>query len=315
MAETTPQTLLEAVRYFADAEVCNEFMKRIKWPDGKVACPNCGGESISPVKNRPLLQCNGTTCKKQFSYKVGTIFEGSPLPLGHWFVAIWSIANCKNGISSHELARALGVTQKTAWFMLHRIRLAMDVTGDEKLEGDVESDETFIGGAAKNMHAGKRAKAIKGRGTVGKTIVQGVLKRGGDIRTFIVPATDGDTLRRNIFRNVSRRSRVFTDALPAYTDLGRAYHHQSVDHARKYVDGEIHTNGVENFWSLLKRSLHGTYVAVAPFHLHRYCIEQAYRFNTRTMSDGARFLKCLANVLGKRLTFRNLCAIGDSGFM
>lgn len=310
-----PKTLLEAVRYFADEALCQEYMRRIKWPDGKVTCPKCGGESTSPVKNRPLIQCNNRECKRQFSYKTGTIFEGSPLPLGHWFVAIWSIANCKNGISSHELARALGVTQKTAWFMLHRIRLAMQSGTFRKLEGEVESDETFVGGKAKNMHKSKREKRITGRGAVGKAIVQGILQRGGEVRTMVVRDTEGETLRGNVMRNVDRRATVYTDAHTSYDGLSRSFLHLTVDHITEYVRGRVHTNGMENFWSLFKRALKGTYTHVAPWHLHRYAAEQTFRFNQRLSGDAGRFCNLLGRVLGKRLTYRQLAAVGDCGFM
>jgi len=180
---TIPKTLIEAVRYFADLRVCHEYMRAIKWPDGNVTCPACGNESVKEISTRPgTLKCNAKACQKQFSYKVGTIFESSPLGLDKWFVAVWSIANCKNGISSHELSRALGVTQKTAWFMLHRIREAMKTGTFQKLKGPVEVDETYVGGAAKNMHADKREEKITGRGGVDKTVVQGILQRGGEVR-------------------------------------------------------------------------------------------------------------------------------------
>lgn len=308
-----PKTLISAVQYFADADLCNEYMRQLKWPDGKPTCPKCSGDSVSPVKGRPKLQCN--KCRCQFSYKVGTIFEDSPLPLTKWFVAVWCIANAKNGISSHELSRAIGVTQKTAWFMLHRIRTAMETDGFDKLSGQVEADESFVGGASANMHKRRREKVVTGRGPAHMTAVQGILERVGEVRTFIVPNTEGETLRRNVLRNVERSATVFTDAAPAYQGLGRAYRHSAIDHAVEYVRGECHTNGIENFWSLLKRSIKGTYTKVAPFHLHRYCHEQAYRFNQRLKSDLGRFTALMTRVLGRRLTYRQLCAIDDCGFM
>lgn len=310
-----PTTLLSAVRYFSDRDRCNEYMQSIKWPDGRVTCPTCGCESCSPVKGRPVLTCNNKDCRKQFSYKVGTIFEDSPLGLDKWFVAVWAIANCKNGISSHELARAIGVTQKTAWFMLHRIRTAMEVDGGDNLSGEVEADETFIGGVAANMHKRRREQVVTGRGAAHMTAVQGIMQRGGEVRTFVVPNVEGETLRGNVLRNVKRTATVNTDAAPAYSGLSRSYRHLSIDHAVEFVRGTCHTNSVENFWSLLKRSIKGTYTKVAPFHLHRYCHEQAYRFNQRLASDLGRFTALMARVLGRRLTYRQLCAIEDCGFM
>jgi transposase-like protein len=311
----TPRTLLEAVTYFSDPKVCFEAMLAVKWPDGKVACPKCGSDKVGVVRSRSLLQCKAADCRKQFSVKVNTIFEDSPLPLQQWFVAIWSIANAKNGISSCELARALGVQQKTAWFMLHRTRLAMKTRTFRKLAGTVEADETFIGGKSANMHKHKREKRIRGRGAVGKAIVQGLLERGGEVRTAMVASTDDNTLATNVRRNVEFGANVFTDAAPAYGGLSLNYFHKWVDHVRNYVVGSVHTNGLENFWALLKRSLGGTYVAVATFHLERYLDEQAFRFNQRQLDDAGRFRRVLGAVVGKRLTYRVLTAQNDAGFM
>lgn len=308
-----PQTLLEAVRYFADVDVCHDYMRQIKWPGGVITCPECGSERIGEITTRKMLRCKD--CRKQFSYKVGTIFEDSPLGLDKWFVAVWVIANCKNGISSHELSRAIGVTQKTAWFMLHRIREAMKTGTFRKLTGTVEADETFVGGKAANMHAKRRKKVITGRGTVGKAIVHGILERGGKMLTYVVPNTDAATLRPNIVRNVDRTATVYTDAAKSYDSLGRKFRHGTIDHAKAFVDGDIHVNGVENFWSLLKRMVKGTYIHVAPFHLARYCDEQVFRFDNRKTNDGGRFMALLRQVVGRRLTYRRLCAIGDCGFM
>lgn len=256
----TPKTLIEAVKYFADPKICFQHMLAVKWPDGQITCPKCGGEGVGVVTSRSMLQCKKRGCRKQFSVKVGTIFEDSPLGLDKWFVAIWCIANAKNGISSMELHRALGVTQKTAWFMEHRIRLAMKTKSFRKLRGEVEGDETFIGGEARNMHAGKREKRIQGRGTVGKTIVQGLLQRGlgdniSEVRAFVVPRTDEDSLQPNVIGHVETDSHFYTDAAPAYSSLISRYFHAAVDHVSRYVEGRVHTNGLENFWTLFKRTL------------------------------------------------------------
>lgn len=311
----TPKTLLEAVRYFADPKVCFEQMIKAKWPDNHITCPKCGCDRVGVITSRSMLQCKSAECRKQFSVKVGTIFEDSPLGLDKWFVAVWCIANAKNGISSYEVARALGVTQKTAWFMMHRVRSAMKTRSFKKLAGEVEVDETFIGGKSKNMHKGKREQKIRGRGSVGKAIVQGLLERGGEIRTKCVTAIDDYTLTGNVRDNVERGSYVYTDALPSYYGLSLGYFHKWVDHVSKYVSGRVHTNGLENFWSLLKRSIKGTYVSVAPFHLARYCDEQAFRYNNRKLTDGERFNHVMAAVLGNRLTWRVLTAQDDAGFM
>jgi transposase-like protein len=315
-----PATLIQAVQYFSDHKVCFEAMLPVKWPKGDVTCPKCGGTAVGVVRARSLLQCKAKGCRKQFSVKVGTIFEESKLPLQYWFVAIWGIANCKNGISSYELARALGVTQKTAWFMNHRIRLAMKTSAFRKLHGSVEGDETFIGGKARNMHEHKRRKRIAGRGPVGKAIVQGLLERTvednvSQVRAFVVPNRDESTLAVNVLKNVESTAHLYTDAAPGYLALAGTYMHAYVDHIAKYVSGRVHTNGLENFWSLFKRCIKGTYVAVAPFHLERYADEQAWRFNFRDLTDGRRFQRVLAAVVGKRITYRVLTAQGDAGFM
>jgi transposase-like protein len=315
MNNTGPQTLLEAVRTFSDLDACQAYMVALKWPDGKITCPKCGGENVGLIASRRMLQCRNKECRKQFSAKVGTIFEDSPLGLDKWFVAVWCVANDKNGISSCELARALGVTQKTAWFMLHRIRLAMRTNTFRKLAGIVESDETFIGGKAENMHAAKRAKKILGRGAVGKAIVHGLLERGGEVRASVVRNTTESTLVPEIVRNVDSTAVVCTDAAASYANLYTRFIHKAIDHAKGYVAGQVHVNGIENFWSLLKRALRGTYVAVAPFHLFRYVDEEVFRFNGRHGNDASRFHSVMGRVVGQRLTFRELCAIDDAGFM
>jgi len=316
-----PKTLIEAVLYFADRDVCESYMRRIKWPDGRITCPNCGahGERIGEVKTRRILQCKD--CRKQVYSKQGTIFEDSPLGLDKWFVAVWAIANCKNGISSHELGRALGVTQKTAWFMLHRIRKAMEVADADQFGGTVEADTTYVGGKAENMHAAQRARKITGRGASGKAIVHGVLQRPegegevSQVRATVLPADDAVRILPDIRRKVRAGARVFTDAASVYSELCFTHLHQWVDHSVRYAVGTVHVNGLENFWSLLKRSIRGTYVAVAPFHLHRYTAEQAFRFNERGTDDAGRFLTALQSVVGKRLTYRKLAGIDSAGFM
>lgn len=301
-----PQTLLEAARIFADPDICVEFVKRLRWPGG-VTCQWCESEKVRFIQTRRIWACK--ECKKQFSVKTGTIFEDSPLPLDKWLLAVWLIANCKNGISSFEVARDIGVTQKTAWFMLHRIRLAMQTGTLEKLNGEIEADETFIGGKARNMHKGKRK--VHGSGTVGKAVVMGVLERHGEVRVKHVNGTKKKHVQAEVRSHVAVGAEVFTDALKSYDGLSDEYLHQVVDHAEKYVDGKIHTNGMENFWSLLKRAIKGTYVSVQPFHLFRYLDEQAFRFNKRNWSDCQRFIQVLLTISGKRLMYKNLVAMED----
>lgn len=316
----TPKTLLDAARYFADLTVCEDYMRSIRWADGNPVCPSCGatGDRIGEIATRRMLRCKD--CRKQFSHKVGTIFEDSPLGLDKWFVAVWAIANCKNGISSHELGRAIGVTQKTAWFMLHRIRTAMEIEGGDKFDGPAEADTSYIGGAAANMHAKRREKMIRGRGAVGKKAVHGVLQRTtGEshsmVRASVMDDQEAHTLIGHIQQTVRRGATLYTDEARAYSDLPTSYAHEAVDHSVGYVLGNVHTNGLENFWSLLKRSLGGTYVAVAPFHLFRYVAEQVFRFNARKWTDGERFRAVLGHVFGRRLPYRLLAAVDDAGFM
>ncbi len=300
-----PSTLLEAIRYFSDIDVCTEFVARLRWPNGPV-CPRCDGTSYSYLTTRRLWKCK--ECKKQFSVKVGTIFEDSPLGLDKWLPSVWLIANSKNGISSHELARALGVTQKSAWFMLHRIRLAMQTGSFDKLDGEVEVDETFIGGKARNMHKAERARKITGTGGKDKAIVVGTRERGGEVRAAVVPNTKRETLQDHVRENVEPGAAVYSDALRSYTGLDADYAHKTVDHAVEYVCGRVHTNGIENFWSLLKRGLHGTYVSVEPFHLFRYLDELTFTFNKRDLTDLGRFLAVLQQAAGRRLTYTELTA-------
>lgn len=314
-----PKTLLEAVRYFSSLDACHALMLTVKWPDGRIVCPKCGGDTVGNIASRRMLQCRAKECRKQFSAKVGTIFEDSPLGLDKWFVAVWSISNAKNGISSCEVARALGVTQKTAWFMLHRIRTAMKTKSFGKMSGEVESDETFIGGKAANMHKAKREKLIKGRGPVGKTIVHGLLQRSVErvskVRASVVPNTEAETLSAELIAQVQPDSAIYTDSATHYVGLWPRFFHDFVDHTLEYVRGAVHTNGLENFWSCLKRGLKGTYIHVAPFHLNRYLDEQVFRFNERDTDDGSRFAAVMRCVVGRRLTYRQLCAIGGCGFM
>ena len=241
---------------------------------------------------------------------MGTIFEDSPLGMDKWMIAVWMIVNCKNGISSYEIGRALGITQKSAWFMLHRVRLAMHHKDFVKLGGrgeEVEVDETFIGGAARNMHAEKRRREVR-RGVEGKATVLGMLERGGEVRAFVVPTRRKPELRGHIRAHIKAKSAIYSDALMSYQGLNNQdFIHQTIDHAEKYVDGQIHTNGLENFWSLLKRGLKGTYVNVEPFHLFRYLDEQVFRYNNRTaLNDGERFHRVMGLIAGKRLTYSEL---------
>lgn len=301
-----PTTLQQAILYFANEDICREFVARLRWHDG-VVCPRCGSHNTSFVGSRKIWQCKG--CRRQFSVKVGTIFEDSPIPLSKWLPATWLIASAKNGISSYELHRALDVTQKSAWFMLHRIRLAMQHGASNKFSGVIEADETFIGGKARYMHKGKRL--VEGRGAVGKSVVMGLLERplngkGSRVRAKVVQNTKRHTVQGAVRNNVAQGSQVFTDSLPSYEGLSNVFVHEVINHAEEYVRGQVHTNGMENFWSLLKRSIKVTYVSVGPFHLSRYIDQQMFRFNSRNQDDKERFSLALQSISGKRLTYDKL---------
>jgi len=306
MDAASPTTLIDAIRFFSDPDTCLNFMVAIRWPDG-VTCPTCGSAEVGFLKTRRLWKCKNRHPKQQFSAKVGTIFEDSPIGLDKWFTAMWLVANCKNGVSSYEIARDLNVTQKTAWFMDHRIRRAMETGSFEKMKGEIEADESMIGGLARFMHADKRAEKITGTGGSGKAIVMGLLDREtGKVRVKHVADRQRHTLQKEIRENVTEGSEIFTDAWVAYEGLDPEYVHGFVDHAERYVNGRIHTNGLENFWSLLKRGLKGTYVCVEPFHLFRYLDEQAFRYNNRKATDGTRFVRALSGVTGRRVTYKEL---------
>lgn len=308
-----PRTLMEAVRYFADPDVALKHIVELRWPNG-VECPTCGRTDVRFLATRRLWECKGQHSRKQFSAKVGTIFEDSALPLDKWFVAIWMVANCKNGISSYEMARALGITQKSAWHMNHRIRLAMKLGTIEKMDGDCEADETFVGGLAKNMHPLRREKIIISTGGADKTPVFGILERSrwnkpSRVRAAVLRGVVRKTLHAGIREAVTEGVTIYTDKAPQYRKLV-GYTHATIDHAVKYVEGNVHTNGIENFWSLLKRTLKGTYVSVEPFHLGRYVDEQVFRFNERKGTDADRFSTALRGILGRKLSYKDLTSNG-----
>jgi transposase-like protein len=305
-----PKTLQEAIRYFADPDNCLNYIVARRWPKG-VECPTCGSKDISFVPSRRVWQCKTRHPKCQFSVKVGSIFEDSAIPLDKWLTAMWMLANCKNGVSSYEIAKDVGVTQKSAWFMLQRIRLALQ--GDKPTvkmggSGEVEVDETFIGGKARNMHKARRRQRLAATGVGGKAPVLGMLERDGKVITMVVPNIGKKAIQQEIRNHVAAGSAIYTDALLSYYGLNTDYLHRVIDHAEKYVEGRVHTNGMENFWSLLKRGLNGTYVSVEPFHLFRYLDEQTFRFNNRAtkdnpMNDSDRFSLAVSQIVGKRLTY------------
>lgn len=314
---TEPQTLIESVRFFSDPAICRGILADRRWPNGAI-CPRCGGAAPWFKQAKGIWRCR--VCRRDFSVKVGTIFEDSPKSLTKWFPAIWLVSSSKKSVSSPQLAKAIGVTQKTAWFMLHRIRLLMRDESRGKFSGQIEADETFVGGRSRNMHKDRRARLLEGkaRGTTGKAVVMGVLertsnKRASRVRAKVIKTNNRHALIAEIRRNVQMdgRSTVYTDALRAYERPSRwtprdNYTHEAIDHAIAYVNGLIHTNGLENFWSLFKRTIVGTHHSVSPEHLDRYLDDATYRFNTRKLSDSDRFADTVSVAEGRRLTYREL---------
>ena len=306
-----PKSLQEAIIYFSNPDNCVDYLAIRRWPDGKVSCPTCDCETVKFSEKRRTWTCAKHHSKREFSIKVGTVMEDSAIGLDKWLTAMWLVTNCKNGISSYEVSRDLKVTQKTAWFMLHRIRLALqDEFFGSKLGGnggEVEVDETFIGGKARNMHLSKRQRRITGTGGKDKTAVMGIMERGGKLRTVVVANRRKSALQTEVRKHVEAGAALYTDALLSYEGLETDYAHKVVDHAAQYVDGRVHTNSLENFWSLLKRGVSGTYVSVEPFHLFRYLDEQMFRFNNRKdLDDAGRFDLAVSQIIGKRLTFAEL---------
>lgn len=300
------KTLTEAIRFFGNEQNCIDTIAAMRWPDGKPVCPHCNSLKHYWLSAQRRWKC--AVCRKQFSVKVGTALEDSALSLDKWLIVLWMLVNCKNGISSYEVAKTVGVTQKTAWFMLQRLRLVLQDDTTSKLQGTVEADETFIGGKARNMHMSKRLKKMELTNRGGKSIAFGILERGGNVRTMVVDDRGRATLQGHIKKHVEPGAEILTDELHSYWGLEKEYVHQIVNHAAEYVRGHIHTNSLENFWSLVKRALGGTYVSVAPFHLFRYLDEQAFRYNHRgtkklPISNVERFQLALSRIAGKRLTY------------
>jgi len=309
----SPKTLLEAIQFFQDEQVCIDAVASMRWLDGPV-CPECETPNPYYLKTQKRWKCR--ECRIQFSVKRGTIFEDSPISLTKWLPALWLLVNCKNGVSSYEVARDLGVTQKSAWFMLQRLRLVLKSGSMAKLGGNggpVEMDETFIGGKVKNMHKSRRVKGMNYQSGNGKAIVMGMLERGGRVHARVIADRKLRNMRPVIEANVSAGSHVITDEHVNYPAIAKdnEYVHEIINHLEGYVRGHIHTNGIENFWSLLKRGLGGTYVSVEPFHLDRYVDEQVFRYNNRAtkdnpLTDADRFTLALSQVAGKRLTYAEL---------
>lgn len=340
----SPKTLQQAIQFFTEYENCRRFMIAIRWPDGRVLCPRCGSARIAYLENARVYRCHEGHEKQKFSLKFGTVMEDSPIGLDKWLPIMWMMVNCKNGISSYEAAKAVGITQKSAWFMLHRIRTSLKDGNAGKLGGEggpVELDESYHGGEPKNRHMGKRRpvdpayvlkggvkvknprrrKLQTGAGTE-KVPVFGMLDRDTrQVRAHVIPQIRREVLMNSILNNIEKGSKVYTDGLSAYSSLpAMEFIHETVNHVTEYVRGDVHTNGIENFWALLKRTLKGTYVAVEPFHLDAYVDEQVFRFNNRStrdnpLNDADRFMLAVSQIVGKRLTYAELTGkVGETAF-
>jgi transposase-like protein len=322
----TPKTLQQAIRYFSNEQLCIDTVAKMRWPNGP-ECPACGHKQHYYLKTQKRWKCKD--CRRQFSVKLGTIFEDSPIGLDKWLVALWMLVNCRNGISSYEVGRALGITQKSAWFVLHRLRLAMQNNGNEPFGGlgqIVEADESWVGGKVSNMHKTRQNRIRKMRSefignvqTLNKATVMGVLDRKlRKVRATVVQNANKEAFHKEMLPHIARGSKIVTDEANLYRSIPKGYEHEFVNHLHTYVRGDVHTNGLENFWSLLKRGVKGTYVSVEPFHLFRYIDEQTFRYNNRRdksgkmRPDGERFDIALSQIAGKRLTFAEVTGKVDS---
>jgi transposase-like protein len=308
-----PKTLVEAVRYFSDLDVAHAFFASARWPDGVICCPRCGSIDVRFLAAYRRWECKAKHPRRQFTVKVGTIMEDSPLGLDKWAVGFWLEANAKNGISSYEVHRALGITQKSAWFMLHRIRLAMQSKSFGKLSGEIEADETYIGGRSKFMHAERRKRTITGTGGAGKACVLGILARGGEVRTAVLKEANKPQIHDVIHKHVEPGSCIFTDSFRPYRSLSPQFFHQFIDHTVQYVRGNVHTNGLENFWALFKRCIKGTHISIEPFHIFRYLDSEMFRYNNRKLTDGERMILAAVGMSDKRLTYKALIGNDPEG--
>lgn len=298
--------LISLFEYFKDEQICRDYLEKIRW-DGNLKCAfsDCDSERICKFTNGKVYKCS--KCKRQFSVRVGTIFEDSKIPLKKWFAAIYLITSHKKGISSLQLHRDLGVTQKTAWYLLHRVRTSLGLNvGTEKLSGVCEADETFIGGNEKNKHDHKKTVGTQGRSVKTKIAVAGIVERGGELRAKVVPNTKGYHLKPFVYNNLEFGSRLCTDEWLGYKGLGHSFKHNVVKHKEnQYVNGDVYTNTLEGFWSLFKRGFVGIYHQMSDKHLQLYIDEFVFRYNTRNFSEADRF-DIMLNNIGTHLTYNQL---------
>lgn len=304
------KNIAQLLDHFKDRSTCIEYLEQQRWPDGKITCIHCGHEKVYRTKTG--FRCAGKGCCKKFSVLVGSLYENTKIPIRLWFGAMYLATTHKKGISSMQLATDLGICQKSAWHMMHRIREAMyDADGETQLKGTVQSDESYFGGLNKNRHADKQYENSQGRSTNGKTPVVGLIEVGGKVRTFVVNDTDSHTLHSLIDLHVDKDATIVTDAHGSYNGLGEKLNHIVVKHKQgSYIterDGnKFHTQNIENYWSVFKRGYVGIYHYMSPKHLHRYCKEFTYRYNNRNLTPKERFELAVKQCSGKRLTFKKL---------
>lgn len=299
------KNLKQMIEKFSDENVCRTYLENMRWT-GVPTCPKCNCKESYKLGDGKTYKCKNKECYKKYTVTVGTVFENTNIPLSTWFAAVYLSASHKKGISSLQLSRDLGITQKTAWFMLHRIRKAFTTNAPFMLQDVVEADETFVGGKNKNRHANKKVEQSQGRSYKDKTPVLGLLQRGGGVKTFVVPNTKAETLKPIIQEMVKEGSILISDEWDSYNSISDEYNHVVVNHSQgEYVRGAFDTNSIEGFWSLLRRGIYGIYHQVSRKHLHRYCEEFSYRYNSRKMLDADRFALSLIKIDG-RLKYADL---------